>query len=200
MRDVLGPAAEQLGLHGVGTLHEKVARSLKRPQGLKRRTKLLKHARPIELKSPAGLYVGKALGVPFDSQRMHRVGIKIARGIIYHDCRTLVPQESVICFGIPLQQVQTEREKELKRDNPFWVRLGWNSCLHDMFADSVAVRRVYLGHRTTPDVTIECTMGVMLLATFFIVGTSFPLPKNAPKQFRFHIDESTGAWIRTDGE
>ena len=199
VRDILGPAAEHLGLHGLDTVLEKIDKSLKRPNGLKRRKKFLKQARPIELKSPAGLYTGQALGIPFNRDRVHRVGIKIARGIIYHDARAVVPQEKVICFGIPLQEVQKEREKELKKGNPFWVTLSWNTCLYELFADSVAVRRVYLGHPTTPDITIECTMGVILLATFFVVGTSFPLPKSAPPDFRFHIDTSSGAWIHTDG-
>lgn len=161
VRDLLGPAAEQLGLLGIQTVLEKADKSRKRPAGFKRRQDFLRFAKSIELRSSSRLYLGKALGIPFDRNRLHRVGIKIALGIIYHDAKVVVTQDHVICFGIPLHEVREEREKEIKKGNPFWVRLSWDCCLHDMFADSVAVRRVYFGHPTTPDITIECVMAVI---------------------------------------
>lgn len=112
--------------------------------------------------------------------------------------KAVVPQDNVICFGIPLHEVREEREKEIRKGNPFWVRLGWDCCLHDIFADSVAVRRVYFGHPTSPDITIECVIAVTLLTTLFVVCTEFPLPNNAPPEFRFLADTSTGAWINTN--
>jgi hypothetical protein len=143
------------------TWHTNCPRKNRRPAGFKRRQDFLRFAKSIELRSSSRLYLGKALGIPFDRNRLHRVGIKIALGIIYHDAKVVVTQDHVICFGIPLHEVREEREGEIKNGNSFWVRLSWDCCLHDMFADSVAVRRVYFGHPTPPDITIECVMAVI---------------------------------------
>lgn len=196
VRDLLGPAAELLGLHGVDTILEKSDKSRKREAGFKRRQEFLKNAKVMQLRTTSGIYHGRAVDVPFDRDRLHRVGAKIARGIIYHDAKAVVPHDEVICYGLSVHEVQAEREKELKAGNPYWVQLGWDCCQHDMFAESVAVRRVYIGHPTKPRITIECTMAVILLATFFVVGASFPLPQNAPPEFTFLANTSTGAWIK----
>ena len=63
-----------------------------------------------------------------------------------------------------------------------------------MFAESVAVRRFYFGQPTTPTITIECMMGVILLSEFFVVCTSFPAPHNPAQHFRYSIDTTTGLW------
>ncbi len=198
LRDLLAPSSEHLSLPGAETVIEKSDRSRWRPAGFKRRQEFLRYARVIETRSPSGLFLGKALGVPFDSERVNRVGRKIARGIIYHDSGAILEDASVGCAHIPLQCVQEERKNELKKGNSYWEQLGWNSCLHDTFADSVAVRRVYIGHPTVPEITIECSMSVMLLAAFFVVEACFPLPKNGRSTFSFHIDTSTGAWIKSE--
>jgi hypothetical protein len=195
-RDLLGPAAEYLGLRGVDCVLERTNQSRKRPAGYNRRQAFLKYVKTMEVRSPSGLYLGRALGVPYDRDRVDRVGAKIARGIIYSDSYAYILDKDVICYGIPLQEVKEERERELKKENPFWVRLGWSCCQHDMFGDSVAVRRVYFGHPTVPTVTIECAMAVMLISTFFIVCATFPLPANGRPSFSFSVDTSTGAWVK----
>ena len=196
VRDLLAPSAQELDLRGVDDVLGRYDRSVSRPAGASRRGEFLRHAKIMQKRSSSGLFTGPALGLPFDRQRVDRVGAKIARGILFHDAQVVVAESEVLCYGIPVNQIESERRQELEKGNPYWVRLGWNTCKHDMYGESVAVRRHYLGQPTQPQIMIECVMAVMVLAQFFIVGCNFTQSSIGREDFSFAIDTSTGAWIR----
>jgi len=170
-----------------------------RPGGSKRVAALLRASKPIQLRSPSGLYLGRARGIPYDRSRVSRIGIKIARGILFHDAKAFVRQDEVICSEIPIFDVNRERTRQLIKGNPYWKALSSEACTHTMFGESVAVRRIYIGTPTTPEVTMICYMGIMLLTSYFVVFSSFPLSASIPKSFRFCINESDG-WEKTSAE
>jgi hypothetical protein len=197
VRDLVGPAAQLLRLSGVQRVIENADRSRTRPAGAKRRREFLKKAVPVTIRSPAGLYLNRGVGIEFDRSKVNRIGEKIARGIIYYDTHTVISLgEEIGCIGIPLHNVPEERDKELKRNNRYWEGLGCDACFHDVFSDSVAVRRIYIAHPTTPKATIECKMAVILLSLFYVVEADFYLSSKRPKTLKLVIDNRY--WIRKD--
>jgi hypothetical protein len=197
-RDLLLPAAQELNLPGIAELLSRADRSRKREAGFKRRQGILKTAKIVEKFSAAGLYVGSAIAVAGDLERMNRVGRKIAQGVIFSDTNVSINRESMICASLPITEVAAEKDKEIKSGNPYWILLSNPACVHDTFTDNIAVRRVYFGHPTSPKITIDCMVGVVLLERWFVIVASFPYPDSAPDNFQCLIDESTGAWVRKE--
>ena len=197
-RDLIAPATELLNLQGAEKMLAAANRSLRRTPGFRRRQDFLNYAQDVQLRdNRSGLHLGRGLGVPFNRERLHRVGKKIAKGVIFLDAAAVIADDDIQCSAIPLAQVMGERETEMQKGNPYWVALGWSICLHDMYAPAIDVRRIYIGQPTTP-ITIDCVMAVMLLAEYFIVTTRFVLPDNAPPSFPFCIDTSSGEWTRNE--
>ncbi len=196
VRDLLAPSSLELNLRGVSDVLNASIRALGTKAGAKRREKFLEKAVVIHKRTKSGLYAGKALGIPFERERVNRVGTKIARGIIYHDLRAVVPQDAVICASIPMRDVIAERNRQLKKGNRFWDQMSSEGCLHDMFGDSIALRRMYVVHPMHPTRMIEAAIAVMLLTECFITSVLFPHPDNVPKGFKFFLDQRL--WSRVD--
>lgn len=192
VRDLMAPSAGFFDLRGVEPILEKAQRSRTRPAGSKRFVNLLRASRPIQLRSPSGLYLGRARGILYDRDRVRRIGVKIARGILYHDAKAIIRQDEVICSEIPIFDVNREKSLQLAKGNPYWQALGSEACIHTMFGESVAVRRIYIGTPTTPQVTIICYMGIMLLTSYFVIFSSFPLSDDIHSSFRFCVSEAYG--------
>ena len=113
VRDLVGPASQVLGLPGVQRVLDKIERAWQRPEGLRRKRKLLKSSVPVSLQSAGGIYLRRAIGIKFDRDKVNLVGNKIARGIIYHDTHAVISGETVGCVGIPLNNALEERPADV---------------------------------------------------------------------------------------
>jgi hypothetical protein len=105
VRDLIGliaPTTELMRLPGTDAVVEKARRSRLRAAGAKRVTDLVRAARPVNLFSPSGLYIGRGIGIPYDQSKVRRVGVKIARGTIYHDTHSILLPDQIACAEIPL--------------------------------------------------------------------------------------------------
>lgn len=197
LRDLIVPEAVELNLPASDELYLKTRRSWERPEGQARYRRFIRTARPVYKVSPSGLYTGRAIGIKPELERVNAVGIKIARGIIYHDTGVRVYPESISIA--PIKASEVPQEKFARRDEPYWIALSSDACLHDMFGEVVAIRRFYEGLPTQPEVQIACHMAIMLWNLFFVVMTVFPLSEIKNRDFKFGIDTSSGAWVKGDG-
>lgn len=82
-RDLVGPTG--LDFPGGDDIYWTTKKSWQRPQGHSRLKMIMHDAHPVELRSKTGLYLGKAIDVRPDIDRVNRVGLKIARGVVFHD-------------------------------------------------------------------------------------------------------------------
>lgn len=173
-RDLIGPAA--LEFQGGEGIYSATKRGWQRPQGSRRLKMMLKNAVPVQLQSSGGIYTGKAIGVRPNIERVTRVGFKIARGVIFHDTGARADPEAVQCVHIHSRDVSAERERELAKQNPFWLALSWDNAYHTNFTPAVAVRRAYTPISADPHLECVCFMLVMIYAESFVVTGSVQIP------------------------
>jgi len=88
---------------------------------------------------------------------------------------------------IPLREVPAERERGLKAGNLYWEYMSWNSCIHEMHAPSVMVRRIYL-LQGNPPYTVVCYMATAILSTYFVGCCEFDCPNADNIKFPIHAD------------
>ncbi len=181
LRDLLAPPASEYPQGG--HLIEKARKAWERPAGQIRLNNFLRDAELIELKSSSGSIIRKALGIPYERERVQRIGLKIAQGIIYYDTATFIDQSNINCGLIDSDQVEAERNRETAKNNPIWLALVHNSCLHNMFSQSIAIRRAYVVVATEPVVVCQCFMWIGLYAQSFIVVAKTELSDNTRKDF-----------------
>ena len=74
-------------------LTEKIKRALKRPEANKLRLSFSNSAKPIELHSDEGIYLGKLYAIPFDWKRIKNFAKRILAGLYFHELNIPVPQE-----------------------------------------------------------------------------------------------------------
>jgi hypothetical protein len=79
------PSAQQV--------NDSVLRSFKRPQAKRFRESVYSTLKPIELLSPAGLYVGKSFTMKMEMARLSRTVEKIIRGLFFHTKGYPVPED-----------------------------------------------------------------------------------------------------------
>ena len=144
-------------------------RAWQRPAGFRRLRSILKSAVPLEVLTPSGLFVKKAIGIMPDYGRVRRVGLKIAQGILFHDLSTFTSSDHIECIPLSVSTMLKERERELAKGNPLWMSLSEESCLHNMFSDSIAVRRAYLGIENQPTIKCICSMVILLYSEAFFI-------------------------------
>jgi uncharacterized protein YlaI len=72
---------------------EKIKRALKRPEANKLRLSFRNSAKPIELHSDAGIYLGNRYAIPFDWKRIKNFAKRILIGLYFYELDIPVPQE-----------------------------------------------------------------------------------------------------------
>lgn len=80
----------------VKRLHDPIIRSLARPQARGFTNSFLSQIRNVTIKSPGGLYLGEAPGLPIDHSRLQRIIEKVVRGLFFHEYDKKLPP----CCGI----------------------------------------------------------------------------------------------------
>jgi hypothetical protein len=181
-RDLIGPTA--IDYPEGEDVYFSTQRAWQTSHGNRRLNMILRNARSVQLRSEAGLYLGKAIGVQPDLSRVARVGMKIAQGVIFTDTQNFADPRTLYCVPIQSRNVPSERDKELKKGNPYWSILSSEYCQHTNFSPSVAVRRAYtpISAEVKPFLTCMCFMIVMVYSTSFVVGGEILL-KKVPKDF-----------------
>jgi hypothetical protein len=194
LRDLLIPEAIQFGYQEAGWQYKKVWRAWSKPGGWKRYQEFLATARPLILETASGLYVGRALGISLDIERVNSVGTKIARGIIFHDTQAFVDPNEIVLAALPSIDVPAIKKRDSAEG--YWRALDHPTCKHTMVADGVALRRFYQGHGTEGGVVvIETHLAIMIWNLFFAASIILPLERIKSKKFSFMIETGTGEWV-----
>lgn len=193
LRDVLIQEAALLNLPEASTLSDKVWRAWSK-SGWNRYQRFLENARLVQLRTPSGIYAGRATAVNVDRDRVKAVGIKIFRGIVYHDTGAFLGETDPGIAILSVHDAWEEREKSAHQ--PFWTGMSSNYCHHDAFADSVVLRRFYEALPTADGTMIAAHVAVVLWNLFCVCSTVFPLATASRKDLRLAID--TNIWIQND--
>lgn len=72
-------------------INQKFLRSIRRPKAIGLKQSVLKNLHIVEIKTPAGLYIGKAPAIRVDRKRFNRMLDRIARGLFYKISGYTVP-------------------------------------------------------------------------------------------------------------
>jgi hypothetical protein len=97
--------------------------------GVGLRMSLLSQARPCNIRTPGGLYIGKAIQIGFDSSRIKRVVERIATGLLWHHYQQKVISEAIIETHfmpdlVPLLELLTSTNLANIGDTVFRYRYG----------------------------------------------------------------------------
>lgn len=194
LRDLLAMEAEALNLPKHEKLTPRVWRAWARPGGFKRYKSIISTAVPLVQKTEGGVYVGNAIGVSPNIERIKSVGRKITQGMIYHDA------EAVIDVNNMPVSVLTNREiselKDIDAREPFWKGLHSDQCRHDQCADTVAIRRFYEGISRDGDTVIVASFAIILWNCTMLTCVEFPLKAVGNKTFSFSIN-TVDVWTRS---
>ncbi len=68
-----------------------------------------------------------------------------------------------------------------------------------MFADQIAIRRLYQGHGYEKGVVIEAHLAIMIWNMFVAASMLFPLKDAGNNKFQFVIETASGEWVRGEG-
>jgi hypothetical protein len=184
--------AEALGLPKHEAITPKVWKSWSRAPGFKRYSSILKTGVPVNLMTKGGLYAGRALGVQPDSERIRSVGRKIVKGMVYHDAGAVIAGCEIPIGIVPSRDLQELRTKDAEVS--YWIGLGSECCLHDMCAETVAIRRLYEGIPTEGEPAIVARFAIMLWTIVLIAEVVFPMSAIRKKGFKFAINVTVDAW------
>ena len=195
VRDLLIMEAEALNLPKHELITTKVWRAWARPGGFKRYSSIIKTAVPVGLVTGSGLYAGRAIGVQPDVDRIKSVGRKIVKGIIYYDAGALIDERHLPISLVRRQDLSEIRSKDAQ--NPFWLGLSSSCCLHDMCADTVAIRRFYEGVPIQGGTNIVAAFAVVLWNCVMLTCTGFSIENINKKDFKFAINADN--WQRSEG-
>lgn len=147
VRDLIGPNASQY--EGGQDTEAATWRSWSTPVGDRRRRMFLKNARLVELRSPAGLVLGRGWDIKYDRTRVANVGLKIARGVIFMDSGAIARPDDLRCIPIDSAVVPAERARETAKGNPFWLALCDPNAYHELRSCRGGAPRVlHRGDRT----------------------------------------------------
>lgn len=196
VRDLLIPAAVQQGLPETDEVYKKVWRSWS-ASGWNRYQEFVKDARPVELRTKSGLYVGRAIGITYDRERVLRVGRKIARGIIFHDSQAVMKDDEIGIASLTVAEAMKEREDNAQE--PYWIGLNHPACKHTMFGEAVALRRFYRGRSLRDRIAVETHIAIILWDTYMAASTVIPFDRIVNKNFEFCIDAGGGKWTTNLG-
>ncbi|PYS47964.1 MAG: hypothetical protein DMF68_14560 [Acidobacteria bacterium] len=194
VRDLLIMEAEALHLPKHELITPKVWRSWSREAGFKRYSSIIRTAVPVNLITESGIYVGKALGVRPNIERIKSVGRKMVKGMICYDTGAIIGSCEIPIGLVPSRDLPELRSKDAK--DPFWIGLSSDCCLHDICADTVAIRRVYEGIPMEGGHGIVVRFAILLWTLTLLSGVVFPMDAIRRKNFRFAINLTIDAWQR----
>ena len=157
----------------------------------------MKDARLVELRSPAGLVLGRGWDIKYDRTRVANVGLKIARGVIFIDSGAITPPDDLRCIPIDSAVVPEEREHEAAKGNPFWLALRDPNAYHTNFAPAVAVRRGYYITATEPVITCSANLLVMFYGFSCVVAGTIRT-FNPPPTFRMVDSNELPTFVSDD--
>lgn len=193
-RDAIVPEAEFLGLPGSKDPVDRLNRSLSKGHARKRRLELLKGAKKAYVRTPAGIITGRAVLVKANGENIQKVGKKIGRGVFTHDTGFFISDSDFICARLKITDVDKERQRELKKGNPFWRYLSLDGAKHDNYSECIMVRRIYMLQGYSP-YRVGCYMGVALLSEFFICYCEFIWNG---EDLKFPVYGDPDIWTRSD--
>ena len=177
-RDVVGPPA--LDYPDGSDVFWASRRAWQRPQGRRRLRMILRGAKPVELRSKTGLYVGRGIQIAPDMARIVRVAGKVGRGVIFEDTGTVVASENIVCARVPAAAVQSERDAAGEDGRRFWDLMAFEQAYHTNFSPSVACRRVYRILASAPILRCEVNMVLVVYAEAFLMGAEIEIPDPRP--------------------
>ena len=92
-------------------------RSLTKPKKFKFAQAFYRSMEEIEVKTPAGLYLGKRPTYRVDLFRLDRVAERVAKGLFYHEWKTRLPDshKMVTYSETGLENIGAESKKKLRR-------------------------------------------------------------------------------------
>lgn len=200
LRDLIAPEAQFFGMPSAAAVSSAADRALARPQGRRRRSKMLSNSVSMEIRESRSGLIRMARGVKPDAARVHNVGRKIARGIIFHDTQCVVSQDRTMVHQFPGHAVEDLKHIGRESGDPYWDALLQENCLHTNFSNDVAVRRLYTLEGTAP-ILLRANMAIMLLTQFYYVVADFQ-----PDEERFEALANRGMvmanpkhMVRSDG-
>lgn len=194
VRDMLIMEAKALNLPKHELITPKVWRAWQREPGFKRYSNIIKTAIPINLQTKSGIFAGKAISVKPDIARFENVGRKIIKGMIYHDTGAICNMDNLPIVTMTSEEMVKIREKD--DDNPFWIGINSENCLHNMCADTIAIRRFYECINNNNTNFIIASFVIMLWNCVFLSSLEFPLDVIKNKKFKFCIN--TNNWVYTE--
>ncbi len=195
VRDLIIPEAIQFGFKDAQAAYEKVWRAWSMEGGWARYQRFLKDHVPVQMRTPGGLYAGRAVGIKPEQDKLLRVGKKIVRGLIFHDSGAVVGETDVIVATLPTRDVPATRERDAQEQ--YWRSLSSEACLHTMCGEPCAMRRIYIGRPASGEILLEAHFAVMLWTLFYAASAVFPLSSATKRAFAFAVDESSGEWVRS---
>jgi hypothetical protein len=77
-------------------LRDSVFRSFDNPRKRGFRRHIARITRPVNVRSPAGLYLGRTLAYDVDFRRLDRVVVRITRGLFWHHYGRRVPEDHLV--------------------------------------------------------------------------------------------------------
>nr|VFK01373.1 MAG: hypothetical protein BECKLFY1418A_GA0070994_11444 [Candidatus Kentron sp. LFY] len=190
LRDLIVPEAMQFGYKDVEMSYEKVWRAWSREGGWARYQRFLYDHVIVEMRTPEGLYAGKAVGIRPEVERVQRVGKKIVRGLIFHDSGAFITADSIVVAPLPTRDVPATKARDAAE--PYWRALSNPACIHTMCGDHSAMRRIYIGHPSADGIVLESHFAIILWTLYFVASSVFLLDSVTKTDFAFAADISMG--------
>lgn len=194
VRDLIGPTTSFLKKGE--KIYNKTLKSWNRKPGQIRKNEILKKSKPVLIKNSSGIITGKGIAVEKDRKKMIAFGKKIAKGLIYFDTDYVISNKDILCADIPIEYLEKEKDKELKKGNPFWVTMTNESNKHYQFDEFVFARINYQGiplENSGNNIEILCSIGFGLYTTFYVIQATFNYRKVKKRDFSFFMNN---AYIR----
>ncbi|MDR0220871.1 MAG: HNH endonuclease [Lachnospiraceae bacterium] len=156
-----------------------VKRNWNRDAGKKQLASILKHAKPVEITTPGGIVIGKAIGIEVNVERVDRAVWKIARGIISYDTRCFVDinTEKILAHISTADLAKKASAPEFKEA---FGGLFTKTALHYQPVEHVAIRRCYyLVGESVSGLEITASLIIMLYTSSYIIQTNIVIEKSA---------------------
>ena len=181
VRDLIVPEAIYLGMHDAEVPYERVWKGWSRTAGWRRYQQFLRNARRLEVQSTSGVFVGHAMEVAPDIDRICRVGRKIVRGVLFNDTETVVADSDVIVVLLRTEDVPKIRQQD--SDQPYWQALSRPSAIHTTCANGVALRRIYFANATDNGVSVDGMFAIEIWGCYIVGTVTFLMETSGRKDF-----------------
>ncbi|NOT52183.1 MAG: hypothetical protein HOP10_12995 [Chitinophagaceae bacterium] len=186
-RDINVNQAAALKMKNVDTIIEKIARSWE-DKGRNRFKKIMTTAEPVNVKLSSG-EITKYIKIKPDPEKLKKIAIKIARGVIYNDTGVITHQSNYSSFYLPITEVTKVRSRD--KEELFWKAMGQESCLHSIYGPHFGARRIYLlSEKQNGVYTVTCMMSLILGSAFYVVIMHFLQDEIKNKELEIFIPSS----------